>query len=226
MKLNKIEAAGLSRILQHSKDYQSGTISAFRPNYSAKENMSRHRILGQLLHNKGYNKCQIQGVFDEGNGTKPVTEISYFVWDTKNKGTILKDLIELGDKFEQHSITFAEANSDYRLIAANTKSAGVKSGTILATFKGTSFGDTKGSPSYSKIRGRPFMWDNYKEVSIGKVEAYKQLKENVNYLMVRHYGIKKLENQIGKVSATQMIENAKAIPDHPLSKFILGKEHK
>ena len=58
------------------------------------------------------------------------------------------------------------------------------------------------------------MWDNYKEVSIGKVEAYKQLKENVNYLLVRHYGIKKLESQIGKVSATQMIENAKMLPDY------------
>ena len=126
MKLNKIEAAGLSRILQHSKDCQRGTISAFCPNYSAKENMNRHRILGQLLHNKGYNKCQIQGVFDEGNGTQPVTEISYFVRDTINKGTILKDLVELGDKLEQHSITFAEANSDYRLIAANPKSSGAK----------------------------------------------------------------------------------------------------
>lgn len=218
-----IQSAGLSRILQHGKNYQSGTISAFRPNYTAKENQNRHKLLGKLLHNRGYYKCQIQGVFDEGDGNQ-VKELSYFVWDSNNRDKLLDDLLDLGDKFEQHSITYADADSDYVLYSANPKSSGTATGATLATFKGTSFGDTKGSPSYSKIRGRPFMWDNYNETSAGGIEAYKRFKENVNYLMVRHHAIKALEQQIGKVSATAIIAKAEQSPNSPISKFILGTE--
>ena len=222
-----IESAGLSRIWQYTQDYPCGTISAFRPDYTRKENKYRSSVLGGLLRNKGFSTILVMGHFKYPDG-KIDKENSYFVWDTRGNGKALfKALLDLGEKFEQNSITFAEAGEDFKLYATNPDETGLPVGKPIATFKGTAFGDTKGSPSYSEIRGRPFLWDNYEEVSYGKVEAmdFTKLKASLSVASAtqRHHSIEALANKISKgADIVKLVDGIKEQKGTLLARFIIN----
>ncbi len=123
-------AASLSRIELHYKSHDTGTISAFRDakdcgegeKISRTENRSRNRgIRGELI-SKGYGVTSIKGVFIENYGSNKaisVYEESYFVVDLRDNGSLKKDLIKLGQLYEQDCITYAKARGEYCLISTN-----------------------------------------------------------------------------------------------------------
>lgn len=156
----KIEAAGLSHIYKYTQEHDTGTISAFRPEYSRQENLTRSSILAGLLRKRGYTTIQVQGIYQYEYGSTG-KESSFFVVDRHDSGKLFKSLLELGSKFEQESISYADMGQDFALYATNSQ---YKLGTKMATFKGKKFGEN--GVSYSTIRGRPFAWDNYKETKI------------------------------------------------------------
>lgn len=160
----KIEAAGLSHIYKYTQEHDTGTISAFRPEFSRGENLTRSSILGGLLRKRGYTTIQVQGIYQYEDGDDELVgkESSFFVVDKHNNGRLLKTLIELGVKFEQESISYADKGQDFALYATNSKE--YRTGEKMATFKGKKFGQA--GVSYSAIRGRPFAWDNYKSTKI------------------------------------------------------------
>lgn len=158
----KIEAAGLSHIYKYTQEHDTGTISAFRLDYSRKENLTRSSILGGLLRKRGYTTIQVQGIYQYGDNGSIGKESSFFVVDRYDNGKLLKTLLELGVKFEQESISYADREQDFALYATNAE--GYRIGEKIATFKGKKFGQT--GVSYSAIRGRPFLWDNYKPTKI------------------------------------------------------------
>jgi len=112
------------------KKYDTGTMSAFRSGrdcnkgkkYTYSENVKRNKLLKKELQKRGYEVIDIYGGYIENFGSDnpiEVNEESFFVADINNRGDLEKSLIELGEKFEQDSIAFAKANSDYYLISTN-----------------------------------------------------------------------------------------------------------
>lgn len=221
----KIEAAGLSRIYQYTQEHDTGTISAFRPEYSRQENLTRSSILAGLLRKEGYTTIQVQGIYQYEDGSTG-KESSFFVVDRHDRGNLFKSLLELGSKFEQESISYADRGQDFALYATNSQ---YKLGTKIAIFRGKKFGE-KGV-SYSTIRGRPFAWDNYKETKIDtsiKSALYKG-RFTPNGALTRDIALKQLkryvlgkENTKGYSHLTDYVRAMKEDdPTNPITKFFI-----
>ncbi|MGX3098527.1 hypothetical protein [Helicobacter sp. 23-1046] len=187
-----IQSAGLSRIYQHTQNYQCGSISAFRQYRDGWENESemmrknpkvikeykipynenkdRHKLLGGLLHKMGIDTIEIIGNYIEAGSGKLAKELSYFCFVDSQKFTLKECLIDLGDRFEQDSITYAKKGENFELVASHTHTDSDGNiwhkGDIIAEFdKGKLFGKTDGK-IYSLIRGRPFQWAGWKPTKI------------------------------------------------------------
>lgn len=103
--------SSLSRIYSLYLKHDSGTISAFRHNFSKSENLSRSYRLKNILESKGYSVTKIDGVYIENyksKNEKEVHEESYIVIDINDKGDLETVLRKLGEQFLQDSITFTK----------------------------------------------------------------------------------------------------------------------
>ena len=166
-KEKKVNESSLSRIYQHYMEHDSGTISAFRGNLELKENKARNKELKGYLLSKGYGVTSIKGTYIENYGKEDAIEVdeeSFFVVDLEDSGNLKQDLIKMGKKYDQDSITFSKSGSEggaYYLIGTNEDGypglgKEVKLGKPLMSKDGEFF---------SKINGRPFVFESYKDVS-------------------------------------------------------------
>lgn len=222
-----IEGAGLSRIYKHTQEKWCGTISAFRAyregwselspdekldkgnmkdyKISYAENMKRHKLLGGLLQNKGINIISVDGVYEEAGTGKKQKESSYFCFADFDFGKVL---VELGDKFEQDSITFAEPGGNFKLISSHDHYDGdkiVRKGELITTFNsGKNFGKDI-SEFYSTIRGRPFSWGGWDVNNAGKIMYASENKrvQSLSYMNIAGKMARQgtLHNVIAKVSS-------------------------
>lgn len=102
----------------------------------------------------------VNGVYKENYGKeneKEVHEKSFIVFDHKNKGTLKEDLIKLGRKYDQDSITFNSVkDGNYYLIGTNcTGYPGISKEVKLGK---PMFG--KNGEFFSNIKGRPFVFES------------------------------------------------------------------
>lgn len=120
--LDTIQETTLNRLREHMLEYDCGTISAWRkwaedmngrPIVSKKGNKIPNEIdykqkqnakLRDDLQALGYAVISVIGHWVEEG--VPVREQSFFVMDTSNKGTLKKDLAELGEKYYQDSVLY------------------------------------------------------------------------------------------------------------------------
>lgn len=155
-----IKESSLSRLWRKYQQCDSGTISAFRGEYSYKQNMERSRKLSAILVGLGYSVTSIDGVYIENYGTDqelPVNEKSFIIFDIKQSGKLKSDLIKLGEMFDQDSITFNNVQrGTYVLIGTSKRTnyyPGYKNEVVLGK---PMFGE--GGQFHSKISGRPFVF--------------------------------------------------------------------
>lgn len=136
----EVQAAGVNRILQWWSMYDCGTISAYRTydsslfeEYGIEEvnnmpdevkkvfvvsdrvNMYNSKTLRMKIKRLGYAYIQIAGVYKEAGTGKVRKELSYFVFDMNRRGTLKRDLIDLGFFFHQDTITYADAGEDFSI---------------------------------------------------------------------------------------------------------------
>ena len=164
--------SSLSRVYAQTKIHDSGTISAFRSakncndgeKYSLSDNKQNSKILKSKLLTLGYGVTKIDGTYIENFKTDneiEVKEESYLVVDIKDSGNLKKDLIKLGQEFEQDSVTFQEKDGDYYIISSNECPLGYpgegKVGKEVKLGKPI-FG--KEGEFHSKINGRPFVFES------------------------------------------------------------------
>lgn len=117
-----INESSLSRIFLKYKESDSGVISAFRNEYTYRENMGRSKQLKNILVSLGYSVTKIIGKFIEdvdSKNPKEVKGVSFIVFDRLQTGDLLNDLKKLANKFDQDSITFAKADDVYYLYGIN-----------------------------------------------------------------------------------------------------------
>jgi len=72
----KITESSLSRLLHHMVNHDTGTITAFRSEYSYKENLQRNKLLLSKLFSLGYDVTSVKGIYVENYGTKDAVEVS------------------------------------------------------------------------------------------------------------------------------------------------------
>jgi len=169
-----LNESSLSRIYRQTRDHDFGTITAFRSArdcnqgepFTKKENLQRNKSLVAKLRAKGYGVTAIKGSYIENYGSKNAKEVgenSFLVIDLKDKGNLKKDLLKLGEAFEQDSIIFGEASKGGTLIGSNKCPDGYPGYHKEAKQGGAVFG-AKGE-FLSRVNGRPFV---FKE----SIEAY------------------------------------------------------
>jgi hypothetical protein len=168
-KEKQVTESSLSRLWSHNELHDCGALTAFRKfagceqevKITREENKKRNLALAADLKQLGYNITKLIGAYPEG-GTV-TKEVSYFVVDSKDKGTLKTDLQKLGEKYEQDSILFVPQGAitnkaTATLIGTNhCKNNFLKYGTTLP-FNNGKLGVT--SPIYtSYINDRPFIFE-------------------------------------------------------------------
>ena len=188
--------SSLSRIWRHISKHDSGTISAFRygrdcgngERYTKKDNMDRNVILKAKLLTKGYSVTPIKGTYIENYGSDTqldVDEDSFLVVDVKDSGKLKRDLMKLGEMFEQDSITYADVGGyKYYLIGTN-KCPKSYPGYKKEKLEGKGIFGKKGQ-FHSKIGGRPFVFksvsgnmSDISEYSIAEIRSIEHLSESM-----------------------------------------------
>jgi hypothetical protein len=168
----EVNESSLSRVWKHSQEHDTGTISAFRyakdcgegEVYDLSINKKNSQTLKQKLLALGYGVTLIKGTYIENYKTsdeKEVQEDSYLVVDLKDSGNLKRDLIKLGQFYEQDSITYSQPNGEYYLISSNKCPGGYpgkgKVGVEVKLGKPL-FGQN--GEFHSKINGRPFVFES------------------------------------------------------------------
>lgn len=195
-----LSESSLSRVWRHVTKHESGTISAFRgfegcgdddsKPVTKSQNRKNNSILKKKLLSMGYGVTKINGVYIENYKTPNavrVREESFLVVDLKDKGRLEKDLVKLGQEFNQDSITFSKPNGDYYLVSSNTCPDGFpgngKIGVRMKLGKPL-FG--KDGEFYSTVNGRPFVFENMnpsmntiKNYSISEIRSIKKVGKRI-----------------------------------------------
>ena len=105
-----IKEASLSRIWQHIEAGRPfGMITAFRAEYSLKENLARNKQMEAAIRSAGYGFFRMEGHYVEGFGTDnvvPVKEQSFFVIGDDNHAGFKAFLVSQAKKFGEDSIFY------------------------------------------------------------------------------------------------------------------------
>ena len=106
--LNGLNESGLSRIHDKAKTL-AGTITAYRADYTKRENQQRNRSLLAKLMSVGYSVTSVKGSYIENYNSPDATEVSehsFFVAPrtVEQEQSLVADLIYLGQEFDQDSV--------------------------------------------------------------------------------------------------------------------------
>ena len=207
-----IEASGLSRLYQHLSNYHCATISACR-GYTMdayikfRDELDKGKELQNIPEAKAYKLTASQNKVRHKDLGNRLHRDPKFTGITQINGVFQ----EKGSDEPSLEVSYIVFCDDYNYLWDNI----------------TAFGDTKGSPSYSEIRGRPFLWDNYEEVSYGKVEAmdFTKLKASLSVASAtqRHHSIEALANKISKgADIVKLVDGIKEQKGTLLARFIIN----
>ena len=173
--------SSLSRLWKHSQEHDYGTITAFRyapecgegTPYTKKENLQRNKSLLAKLRSKGYGVTSIKGSYIENYGkatAREVGENSFFVADMQDKGRLKKDLLALGEEFDQDSIIFGDKGKSGALFGTNKCPEGYPGYGKKLVQGGAIFG--KEGEFMSRVNGRPFVFSESVETQAYGVSRF------------------------------------------------------
>ena len=198
--MEKINASSMARIVSYLEKFDCGTISAYRgyegtiiqqlgtdefrrqlnadphafDQYKVKQavNKKNNQLLKQKLLSLGYGVIAIYGVYKEIGSPTESKESSWFVFDYKQKGTLKKHLLFLGNQFQQDSITYADAGSDFNLYNTSpfseepNKALHKARGEVVQQFKGYGVGLNSEQQFFSRLGNKHFYWKDYSAIEI------------------------------------------------------------
>lgn len=165
-----LQEKSVSRLFSHMEDHDTGLITAFRGEFSKRENQARNLSLREKLKNLRYDFITVKGSFVENFGSddpnapqKEVSEISYFVVDSTDSGNLQRDLIKLGVEFDQDSVLIVPRGSydssgnkigDKAYYVVTTERGGQSIGEKDFSFSGISVGQN--NQYMTKLGNRPY----------------------------------------------------------------------
>jgi hypothetical protein len=107
MKLRAITESSLSRVHSKISSGVAGTITAYRSEFTKRENQQRTRSLVAKLMSRGYSVTAVRGSYIENFGSddaKEVSEHSFMVTPIQAGLDLEADLVALGQEFDQDSV--------------------------------------------------------------------------------------------------------------------------
>ena len=167
MKLETLKESGLSRVTSKMKGHAIGMITAFRGEYTRRENMQRNQSLKAKLLHAGMHVTPVKGEYIENFGTDgevPVKENSFFVVNPQagdDGGKLEELLLVFGEHFEQDSIFSKRFGQAGRVV-----------GTSKRVDASPSHGDGFDVPDYrpgktaefmTRVKNRPFTFESVGE---------------------------------------------------------------
>lgn len=117
-----LNESSLSRIHNKLQNHACGAITAYRGEYTYKQNQERNRILLAKLQRAGYQVTSIRGTYIENHGSddaKDVNENSFFVVaksEGSDGGRLEHTLCKLGEEFDQDTILSIPYGQSAKLI--------------------------------------------------------------------------------------------------------------
>lgn len=171
-----VNESSLSRLHAHMKEHDAGTITAYRSEYTKKENQQRNQSLLAKLSAKRYQITGVMGSYIENWGQGPekekeVREHVYFVVDANDTGTLEADLRQLGEEFEQDSIMFIPKGQSTGILWGTSK----KPGLFIAYGKNLSLSNAvwgERGEFMTKVKNRPFFFESVETEEIVLPEGY------------------------------------------------------
>jgi len=164
----ELNESSLSRLWRHNDEHDCGALTAWRRGedcgegrkFSKKENAARNKSLLAKLMSKGYSVTKLHGTYKEGGEVK---EMSFFVVDQNDTGSLPADLRKLGIEFEQDSVLIApkgavQGNATAYLLGTNKCENNWLGFGQKDKFSKAKFGYS--SPIYTtRVNGRPFLFE-------------------------------------------------------------------
>jgi len=182
------EMSGLSRVYGHIMEHDSAILSAFRNEYTNKENYDRSRYLKAGLLSEGYSVTKVKGTYIENFKTDKAVEVaeqSLFVLNNRDGAQFEDKIISLGEEFEQDSVL---------IIPQGGKGAylyGTREGNEFPPYQQTEVvGDLKMGEEdefMTRVNKRPF---TFKE----ELETYEKLSRNSKWALKKMLENKKNES--------------------------------
>ena len=156
------EGAGLSRILRHMQDSPFGVVSAFRNEYTLKENLERTKDMQNMVRREGYGYIRMEGGWIE-DGDKEVTENSIFIIGSPDEDfdEFASFINEVGTSFDQEAVIVGDM-TDVLLLYPDGNHEKIGSVDKINT---TSVGEF-----FSKIKGKKFAFAESVEDIIDALE--------------------------------------------------------
>ena len=182
-----ITESSLSRVYGHIVEHDSAILTAFRNEYSRKENYERNRELKAQLLSMGYGVTKVDGSYIENFETPQAIEVSeqsFFVSNRADDPAFFDSVESFGQRYEQDSVLIIPM--------------GGKGAYLIGTREGNDFppfgeritvGDLKMGREdefMSKVKGRPIVFkeelDTYEKLSRNSKWAVKKMVEQVKHL--------------------------------------------
>lgn len=161
--------ATLVRLFAHTKTRSIGIISASRGRYGAEENNIRSEKLKADIRENGFGYYKLKGHYIEGYGTdnaKDFEERTFLIIGKEgdDNGKVKGFLKKYGAKYNQESVLYKPFNSDraYLIGTSDVDEDGnpVKPGLGVEEDQGE-FVPNKLGRFYSKMKGKPFVFESY-----------------------------------------------------------------
>ena len=99
--------SSLSRLYKHMTEHDSAILSAFRDEFTKKENYERNRELKARLLERGYGVTKVAGSYIENFQTPKAMEVSeesFFVSNRKDDPQFIEVIGDLGEEYSQDSV--------------------------------------------------------------------------------------------------------------------------
>lgn len=157
-----LNESSLSRVWSKIEEHQCGAISGYRDENSTSQNRKNNSEISAYLRKKGYSVTRVSGNYVENFGTdtaKEVAEPSFFVCDQNDSGNLEKDLMKLGQMYDQDSVLIIPQGGKGAYLYGTSK----RDNAFPEFMKKFKVGDSKFGKAtgefFSRIGGRQFAFE-------------------------------------------------------------------
>lgn len=166
-----LDEGSLSRLWKHTTERNIGMLTAYRGRYPVSENKKRNAKLQADIRSAGFGFFRVEGHYIEGYGSeveKDVKEQSFLVIGEigNDNGKLKGFLKKWGAKYNQDSVFYKSFDNKGMLIGTQSKDEdgnAVDFPGMGTEYKVGDFHPMKMGQFYSKMKGKPFVFESYQE---------------------------------------------------------------
>ena len=169
------EGAGLARVVKHMKEDCFGILTAFRGDYTKKQNNERNKNMKGMVRRAGYSYIDLRGSGYVEDGDNEVIEDSIFVICPPDEDfdDFSGKIMDIGNAFDQESVIVSDRTA-IMLVFQDGSSEVIGDPTKIKT--------TDIGPYFSKIKGKKFEFMEGVDQAIRNLEFGETIEDMVEAL--------------------------------------------